>query len=221
MSISVSGQGEAIGVPDLATMRLGVEAFETTVQAARAAAAAAMDKMIAVLKGRGVEDRDMQTSSFDISPRFEVVEEQRKLIGYQVSNRITVKIRDLDAVGSIIDEVVAAGGDLTRFQGVSFSIENPKPLEEQARAAAGADLMDKAKQLAKLSGVELGTLVSINESGGSALRFSSLQEFTPAPDITPTTPIAPGEVEVMVTLQATFAINVPMAVLDGRLIPSA
>lgn len=219
MSISVSGQGEAIGVPDLATMRLGVEAFETTVQAARAAAAAAMDKMIAVLKGRGVEDRDVQTSSFDISPRFEVVEEQRKLIGYQVSNRITVKIRDLDAVGSIIDEVVAAGGDLTRFQGVSFSIENPKPLEEQARAAAGADLMDKAKQLAKLSGVELGTLVSISEFGGSPRIAEG--ELTIAAPPEPTTPIVPGEVEVMVTLQATFAINVPMAVLDGRLIPSA
>jgi uncharacterized protein YggE len=199
-------------------MRLGVEALETTVQAARAAAAAAMDKMIAVLKGRGVEDRDMQTSSFNISPRFEVVEEQRKLIGYQVSNQVTVKIRDLDAVDSIIDEVVAAGGDLTRFQGVSFSIENPKPLEEQARAAAGADLMDKAKQLAKLSGVELGTLVSISEFGGSPRIAEG--ELTTAARPEPTTSIAPGEVEVIVTLQATFAINVPMAVLDGRLIPN-
>jgi uncharacterized protein YggE len=161
----------------------------------------------------------MQTSSFDISPRFEVVKPNTppKLTGYQVSNRITVKIRDLDAVGGIIDEVVWAGGDLTRFQGVSFSIENPKPLEEQARAAAGADLMDKAKQLAKLSGVELGTLVSISESGGSPRRIGEM-EFLP--DSTPTTSIGPGEVEVMVTLQATFAINVPMAVLDGRLIPN-
>jgi uncharacterized protein YggE len=139
LSVSVSGQGEAIGVPDLATMSLGVEAFETTVQAVSAAAAAVMDKMIAVLKDRGVEERDIQTSSFNISPRFEVVKPNTppKLTGYQISNRITVKIRDLDAVGSITDEVVAAGDDLTRFQGISFSIENPKSLEEQARPPLG------------------------------------------------------------------------------------
>jgi uncharacterized protein YggE len=200
MSISVSGRGEASGVPDLATVSLGVEAVGDTVQAAREDAAAAMNQVIAVLRDQGIEDRDIQTSFFNISPRFD--RDGQNITGYQVSNQVTVKIRDLDAVGSIIDEVVAAGGDLTCFQGVSFSIEDPKPLEEQARAAAVADLTDKANQLANLTCIQLGTLVSISESSGFPRSFRST-----AIETSIETPIVPGEAEVTVSLEATFAIR--------------
>lgn len=200
--ISVSGQGEASGAPDLATVSLGVEAVRDTVQAAREDAAAAMNQVLAVLRDQGIEERDIQTSFFNIYPRYD--RDGQNITGYQVSNQVTVKIRDLNAVGNIIDEVVAAGGNLTRFQGVSFSIENPKPLEEQARAAAVADLTAKANQLASLTGVELGNLVSISESGGFPRPVAFAERAFLAADTA--TPIVPGEVDVMVTLEATFAI---------------
>ena len=205
MGITVSGQGEATGVPDLATVNLGVEAFRNTVQAAREDAAAAMNQAIAVLRDRGIEERDIQTSSFNIYPRYD--QNGQNITGFQVSNQATVKIRDLNALGSIIDEVVAAGGDLTRFQGVSFSIENPKPLEEQARAAAVADLTAKANQLASLTGVQLGRLVSISESGGFPYPVPVAERGFAAQDAASATNIVPGEVQVMVTLNATFAIQ--------------
>jgi uncharacterized protein len=205
MGITVSGQGEATGVPDLATVNLGVEASQDTVQAAREDAAAAMNQVIAVLQDRGIEERDIQTSSFNIYPRYD--QNGQNITGFQVSNQITVKVRDLNALGSIIDEVVTAGGDLTRFQDVSFSIENPKPLEEQVRAAAVADLTAKANQLANLTGVQLGQLVSISESVSFPYPVPFAEKAFAGQDAASATPVVPGEVQVMVTLNATFAIQ--------------
>jgi len=205
MGITVSGQGEAIGAPDLATVNLGVEAFRDRVQAAREDAAAAMNQVISVLRDRGIEERDIQTSSFNIYPRYD--QNGQNITGFQVSNQVTVKIRDLNALGNIIDEVVVAGGDLTRFQGISFSIENPKPVEEQARAAAVADLTAKANQLGSLTGVQLGRLVSISESGGFPYPMPIAERAFAAQDAASSTNIVPGEVQVMVTLNATFAIQ--------------
>lgn len=205
MGITVSGQGEATGVPDLATVNLGVEASQDTAQAAREDAAAAMNQVIAVLQDRGIEERDIQTSSFNIYPRYD--QNGQNITGFQVSNQITVKVRDLNALGSIIDEVVTAGGDLTRFQDVSFSIENPKPLEEQVRAAAVADLTAKANQLANLTGVQLGQLVSISESVSFPYPVPFAEKAFAGQDAASATPVVPGEVQVMVTLNATFAIQ--------------
>jgi len=204
--ITVSGQGMASGVPDLATLNLGVEAFRDTVQAARDDAASAMDDVVKVLKGRGIEDRDIQTSSFNISPRYD--RNGQSITGYQVNNQLTVRIRDLDAVGSIIDDVTAAGGNLTRFQGISFSIENTKPLEKAAREAAVKDLMDKANQLATLAGVNLGKPISINESGGlTPLQVTYFDRAGMAEAAAAPTPIMAGELDVIVSLQAVFAIQ--------------
>jgi uncharacterized protein YggE len=205
--ISVSGQGQVSGAPDLATVTLGVEALRDTVQAARDDAAAAMNQIITLLKDRGIADRDIQTGFFQIHPRYD--REGQNITGFQVTNQVNVKIRDLSAVSGIIDEVVALSGNLTRFQGISFSIENTKPLEEQARAAAVEDLTAKANQLATLTGVELGNLISITETGGLtpfrevvAAERAIFDQASAAP-----TPILPGEVDVMVTLQAVFAIE--------------
>ena len=101
-----------------------------------------------------------------LSSRECIIERERMIIGFEVTNQLTVRVRELDSVGGIIDEVVEAGGDLIRFQGVSFSIEDTEELQNQARALAIMDLMKKAAQVADLAGVELGQLVFITETGG-------------------------------------------------------
>ncbi|MDA0734586.1 MAG: SIMPL domain-containing protein [Chloroflexi bacterium] len=204
--ISVSGQGQVSGTPDLATVNLGVEAFRDTVQAAREDAAAAMEDVIKTLKDNGVADQDIRTSYFSINPRYD--RDSRNISGFQVSNQLTVKIRNLDNVGNIIDEVTAAGGDLTRFQGINFSIEDVKPLEEQARAAAVADMVAKANQLATLSGVQLGKPFFISETGGfSPLRVAYAETAFFDQAASAPTPIQPGEVDVSISIQAMFAIQ--------------
>ena len=133
--IWVSGQGTITLEPDLAVLNVGVESMKATVAQARDEAATAMDAILRALSARGIEGTDVQTRFFNISPRYEwreVVDEgfrtnKQVLVGYQVNNSASVKIRDLEAVGEIVDEVVTAGGDVLRINGISFTVEDPKP----------------------------------------------------------------------------------------------
>ena len=134
-------------------------------------------------------------------------EHERVIVGYQVNNQLTVKVRDLDSVGEIIDQVTEAGGDLTRFQGISFTIEDNEALQDEARAAAINDLLTKSNQVASLTGVELGQLVHITESGGPVqVQFQAERAFAMAASAAPT-PIMAGELTVVITMQAVFEIQ--------------
>ena len=136
-----------------------------------------------------------------------VVERQRVIQGYDVNNQLSVKVRALDSVGEIIDQVTAAGGDLIRFQGVSFSIEDVEALQSEARVAAVADLLAKARQVATLTGVELGSLVYITESGGPIVNQFARAESAAFATSSALTPIQSGELKVSVSLQASFEIG--------------
>ena len=120
-----------------------------------------------------------------------------------------MQVRDLDSVGSLIDRVTAVGGDLIRFQGVSFSIEDTKALEIEAREAAAADLMAKATQIAELTGVALGKPVFITEVGRSAPKTLAMvsRAFDSGLAASVETPILAGELDVVITLQARYAIQ--------------
>ena len=221
--ISVTGSGKASAAPDLAVLSLGVEAFAASVAEARDQAATAMDQVVKVLLSRGIAEKDIQTRHFNISPRYTSRDVNRCLgpdntdcfrdreqviIGYRVSNQLSVQVRDLDAVGSLIDGVTAVSGDLIRFRGVNFSIEDTKALEIEARAAAVADLMAKAKQIAGLAGVALGKPVFIAEISRSAPKTMAMasRDFM-AMEAVVETPILTGELDVVVTLQARYAIQ--------------
>lgn len=219
--ISVTGRGKATGKPDLATLNLGVQSFASTVAAARSEAAHAMEEVVRVLRDNRISESDIQTRNFNIHPRYtsrEVTrcvdeggcfqEREQVIIGYQVTNQLTVKVRELDNLGNVIDQVTEAGGNLIRFQGVNFTIEDARALEEEARAAAAADLVAKADQIAALTGVSRGLPVFISEVSGSvpqplAFRNQALMDFESAA----ATPILTGELDVVVTLQAVFAIQ--------------
>ncbi len=222
--ISVTGSGKASAAPDLAVLSLGVEAFAGSVADARDRAAGAMDQVVNVLLASGIAEKDIQTRHFNISPRYTSREVNRCLgpnqtncfkdreqviIGYRVTNQLSVQVRDLDAVGSLIDGVTAVGGDLTRFQGVNFSIEDTQALEIKARAAAAADLMAKATQIANLTGVILGKPVFIAEVGRSAPKTLAMASALRLDGMAAAveTPILTGELDVVITLQARYAIQ--------------
>lgn len=151
---------------------------------------------------------EMELDADDIRRKQEcVTERERALLGYDVNNQLSVKIRDLSAIGEVIDAVTDAGGGLIRFQGVSFTIEDDKALKEQARAAAVEDIMAKADQVGALTGVALGELVYIAESGGSVFTQSIRSEGIAFASAAPPTPIQLGEMQVSVNLQAAFDIN--------------
>ena len=252
--IWVNGTGKSTVDPDLGILSMGVEALADTASEARRMAVGAIDATIAVLKANNIEDRDMQTSQFSISPRYNTqeitrctdnskelepvanpslgmpapgstgvvemiaiqeergsecrVEFERVLVGYQVTNTLNIKVRDLDNMGNIIDGATESAGNLVRINRVSFAIEDTKPLQIEAREEAIADLLTKANAMAELTGVELGKLVFLTESGVGApqsfARVESAAAFGFGAD--QATSILAGELDVNVSVQGVFAI---------------
>lgn len=213
VGIWVSGEGRVGLVPDVALLSLGIETQATTVAEANRQAAAAMDGVMAVLRQGGIAERDIQTTYFNITPVTRWVEDRirgggySETIGYRVSNQVTAKVRDLGKVGAIIDSVAAAGGDLTRIQGISFTVDNPAPALEQARELALKEALAKAQQMASVAGVTLGKPVYIAESQATPppVYRASLEAKGTVADVG--TPISPGEQEVRVIVQMVFAIQ--------------
>ena len=215
--IWVSGEGTISLDPDLAMLDFGVEVNAPSVSEANSQAATAMDAIVDALKDRGVKDEDIQTSRFSVTPRYRYVEEEMDgvrtgrdvLTGYRVRNNATVKLRDLDAIGEVIDEVVTAGGDVVRINRINFTLEDPKPKMTELREMAVADAKAKAEHLAELSDVSVGRLIYISEGaappsfggGGYGVAYA-VQESAAlaAPSV------SGGEVTLSLRVQAGFAI---------------
>ena len=205
--ISVQGTGKIAGTPDTLTMSFGVSVTDDSVTAAVASAAESADAVIAALTSAGVAEDDIQTSNYSIHPQYNYRNDTQELVGYQVNNTVTAKVRDLDAAGAIIDDVAAAGGDTVIVSGVSFSIEDNEELVEAARAAAWEDANAKAEQLADLAGVTLGSPISIVETFSSPpvpIRFDQVALSAVSDTVTP---ISPGTQQVAVTLTVEYEIE--------------
>ncbi len=203
--IWVTGEGKVSVVPDVAILSLGVEAEAKTVAQAQRQAAEAMDAVMSELDKNGVAKKDIKTRRFGISPRWD----RKTLIGYRVTNTVTVKIREVDDTGIIIDAVAEAGGDLTRINSIGFTIDEPTAYHEEVRKKAMDDAEAKAKQLAKLGGVSLGKPTYISE-GGIAFpvpRDYYLREAAPPSPAPPPTPISPGESEIRLSVQVVYSIK--------------
>jgi len=210
--IWVNGNGKVYATPDIALLSLGIEVQEETVALTQASASEAMENIMEALKNEGVDEEDIQTRQFNIRKvsNWEVVYgegEKEAIIGYRVTNIVTVKVREIDNTGSIIDAVAVAGGDLTRIDNIGFTVDDPTPYYEQARAQAVEYAKAKAEQLAELSGVELGKPTYISESTYYATPNyyrgdMAFEEGAPAVE----TAISPGELEISANVQIAYAI---------------
>ncbi len=206
--IWVTGQGAVMVTPDIANLSVGVNAQAAKVADAQSQAAAAMNQIIAALTANGVLQKDIQTQNYNISQmtKYDNATGESTVTGYQVSNTANVTIRSLDKVGTIIDAVAAAGGDLTRINGINFSVDKPAQYNSQARELAMADAKAKAQQLASLAGVTLGQPTYIIENPSSA-PVQYLPGAVSAAAPTPTTPINPGQTQITLNVEVAYAIQ--------------
>lgn len=204
--ISVSGTGIVTGTPDTLTLSVGVSILRPTVQAAVDDAAQRAQQLISALESQGVAERDIQTANYSIWPQYDYQNDQQVLRGYQVDNTLSIKIRDLDRAGTIIDAATEAGGDAARVTGLRFALEDNAELLVAAREAAWQDALGKAQQLADLAGVGLAAPVRIAENV-STPPIPVAYERALAADASFTTPIQAGESQVTVTVSVTFAIG--------------
>ncbi|MFC1913919.1 SIMPL domain-containing protein [Chloroflexota bacterium] len=208
--IRVSGHGEVFAAPDITILQLGISAQRTSVAEAQSEAATAMDKAMTALKEGGIASKDIQTQQFSIQQvtRWDQDKQEQVVIGYRVDNMVIAKIREIDKTGSIIDAVAVAGGDYTRIDSISFSIDDPSNYKKEARDKAMADAKAKAEQLANLSGVKLGKPTYITESIYYPVYPSPIRpgEAMPAP-AAPVTSISPGEMKITLDVQVAYAIS--------------
>lgn len=162
-NFNVSAQGKVFAKPDVATFTAGVTTEpQRTVSVAVKMNTEKMNAVIKKIKDLGVEDKDIQTSNYSISPQYNWDSGQQRLIGYGVHNQVTVKVRNLDKVDDIIQGVTDAGAN--QVGNVSFTIDDQDALKAQARAEAIEKAQAKAQEIAKESGLKLGKLVNVSES---------------------------------------------------------
>jgi uncharacterized protein YggE len=206
--IWVSGRGEVAAAPDIAILQLGISAQRASVAEAQSEAATAMDKVMTALSQSGVASKDIQTQQFSIQQvtKWDQDKQEQIVIGYRVDNMVVAKIRNIDKTGSIIDTVAVAGGDYTRIDSISFSIDDPSNYKKEARDKAMADAEAKAEQLANLSGVKLGKPTYVTESISYPVYPTPVRaEAMPAPAAV--TPISPGETKISIDVQVAYAIS--------------
>lgn len=205
--LSVSGQGEVRAVPDQAQLTAGVVTQGKTAAAALAANSTAMNEVFATLKKRGIPDKSIATSNFSINPQYPPYrqdapnEDRSRIIGYEVSNQVTVIVDDTSKVGTILDALVSSGAN--QAGGVSFNIRDPKPLMKQAREDAVKEAVEKAQTLAKAAGVTLGPIMSISEGG----YVSPMPMFAAKVAMAAPPPVAAGEQSVTANVNITWEIQ--------------
>lgn len=205
-TIVVTGAGEATKAPDMAYLTLGVEADGATASEALRKNSAQMEATIKTLRDAGVDKKDIQTSSLSVGARYDYSREGQapRLIGYQATNTVSVKLRNLDQAGGVIDKAVASGSN--RLDSISFGFADPKPLLNDARKSAVADARDRAGLYADAAGVKLGRVLQITDSVSAApgpypvaVRADALEAKA--------VPIAAGEQSVGASVTVVYAIE--------------
>lgn len=161
-TITVSGTAQVTAEPDLARITSGVTIEADTARDALARNSEAMRKVIAALKGKGIDPKDIQTSAFRIEPKYTPAKDRAPSIaGYRAVNQVHVTVRDLARLGDILDELVAAGAN--QMGGLSFDVTKADALKDSARKEAVANALRRAKLLATAAGAEVGEVVTISE----------------------------------------------------------
>ncbi len=208
-SIHVNGTSKVSVKPDKADLTLSVEVQAKTAEAARNRAAVAMEALIKAVKSEHVADKDIQTRSVSLYPTYSP-DTANRIIGYQLSNQVTVCIRDINKASDIIDSAVRAGGNSTRVQGINFGIDNPESALRDTREKAYANAKMKAEQYAKLAGVSLGSPLYISEGSdipAMPMPYGEVRMMKTATADGASTPVQVGEQEVSVTVDVMFGIE--------------
>ena len=209
-TLSLSGEGEVRAAPDQATLTLGVVTQGATAADALAENTTRLTGVFAVLDAAGIDGTDRQTSGLSIQPFWDSPRGSNppppRIIGYTVSNTVTIRVRDLGRLGAVLDAVVRDGAN--SFQGLSFGLSDPGPMLDAARRAAVADARRKATLYAEALEVELGPVLSVTESGRMAppMMMRAEAAIAMASDAMPV-PISEGQVTVSAEVSITWALD--------------
>lgn len=209
-TLMVSGTGKILAKPDVAITDLTINVDAPTATAAQTEANKKSQAVVDFLKARGIDEKDIRTSGYNIYPQYDYVEGRSNIRGYQVTQSLTVKIRELDKANTVLDGVVDAG--VNQVGGLNFTIDDPEQLKADAREKAIADANEKARELEDQLGVDLGKIVSFSEAQDGYYPVAYMKNdmmvagrgggAESAPMALPT-----GENEIVVTVSITYQIQ--------------
>ena len=201
--ISVTGEATVSVAPDLAQIDAGVTTGAKTAREASEANNAAMGKVLLALKGASIDEKDFQTSRLSLQPESAPnrTSGPPTIVGYRASNRVTIRLRDVTKVASVIDTLVGAGAN--DLGGINFTVSQASKLLDEAREQAIADARRKAEIYAKAAGVTLGAPLSISEGGAPGpIAYRKM-----AAGMAASAPVAQGEETLQVTVSVAWAIK--------------
>lgn len=206
--ITVVGVGKARGTPDTLSINFAVEDRGTSAVQALQLASQQASSLIVLFKGKGIADKDMQTTQVNVWPQFD--DKGLKIVGYVANESVAVKSHDLKNAGALIDAAAGAVGDAIRLNGMYFSIEDTTALYANARLDAVKRARSQAEQLAGAAGVTLGKPRIITEYGdtGGSTNYADQATKSAAGGVgAPSTPIVPGSQELALTVTMVFNIQ--------------
>lgn len=204
--LDIAATGEVTRVPDVAIISTGVVTRATTATAAIRANATRMERVRAALRAVGIADKDIQTSSLNLNPEYNYVQNQPpRLTGYTASNQVSVRFRDIGETGKILDALVAEGAN--QISGPNLTIDNPEQALDEARLKAVANGRARADLYARALGMRVVRLLSVSESGGYAVPPPMPYARVEAMSADAATKIDPGEQKVQVSVSMSFELQ--------------
>jgi uncharacterized protein YggE len=207
-TITIEGEGKVNAKPDLGLVNLGVYLEGTDLAMLQRQHTLKVNAINAALKEIGIADKDIQTSNYSISPKMDYKDGASKIVGYAISQSVSVKIRNLEKIGDVLAKAGPLGAN--QVGGVSFTIDEPSELKQQAREKALSDAKKKAEALASQLDVGLGHVVSFSESsgGGNIPMYRTMAtDAVMAPAAAPAPDIQAGSLDVVSNVSVTFEIH--------------
>ena len=206
--LTVTAEGKTARVPDLAVFNAGVTSQGRTAGEALSANSADMNRVIGALKRAGIADKDIQTSQISLNPIYGqpvtqpngMVIQEPRIVGYQATNTVSIRSRDIKNFGKVLDALVAAGAN--QVSGPSFQLADPSSANDEARVSAIKTARARADLYARAGGMRVVRIVSISESGGYAPPMYARAMKADAES----TPISAGEVEAAVSVVVQFEL---------------
>ncbi len=200
--VTVTGEGTVAATPDAATIRIGVSTQGKSAREASDANAKEMTAVMAAIKDAGVAERDVQTASLSLQPRYDNKPGGARLIGFQASNQVSVKVHDIGQLPAVLDRAIAAGAN--EMSGIEFIVTEQSKLLDKARAAAIADARRKAELYAGAAGMKVGRVLAIAEEGASppSRLYPAMRAGVAA-----SVPISPGEQMLRAVVTVSFELT--------------
>ena len=205
--LDISATGKATRVPDIATIRAGVVSQAATTAAALSDNSQRMTRVVAALRRAGVADRDIQTAQIQLQPQYRYAENQPPAItGYQASNSVSIRFRDVAKSGTILDALVAQGAN--QIDGPNLSVDAADAALDEARTDAIRRARTRADLYARAAGLRVDRILLISEDGGQLPQPPMpMLQMARVAKMADSTPVAAGEQDLTVNVSVRFLLR--------------